>query len=37
MKGMEGTIRDVFEVFCTVISRNYDRGAEDDHEVSRLV
>jgi len=31
---MEGTMRDVFEVFCTVISRNYVRGTEEDHEVS---
>jgi hypothetical protein len=32
---MEGTMRDVFEVYCTVISRNYGRGTEEDHEVSQ--
>jgi len=36
-KGMEGTIRDVVELYCTVISRNCGRGTEEGHEVSRLV
>jgi hypothetical protein len=34
---MEGTMRDMFEVFCTVILRNYGRGTEEGKEVSRLV
>jgi hypothetical protein len=33
VKGMEGTMRDVVEVYCTVISRNYERGTEEEHEV----
>jgi hypothetical protein len=36
-KGMEGTMRDVFEVFCKVILRNCGRGKEEDHKESRLV
>jgi len=34
---MEGTMRDVVELYCTVISRNYGRGTEEDHEFSRRV
>jgi hypothetical protein len=34
---MEGTIRDVVEVYCTVISRNCGRGTEEEHEENRLV
>jgi hypothetical protein len=37
VKGMEGTMRDVFEVYCAVMSRNCNRGPEEDHEVSKLV
>jgi len=37
VKGLEEKMRDVIEVFCTVISRNYGRGTEEEHEVSRLV
>jgi len=36
-KGMERTMGDVVEVYCTVISRNYVRGTEENHEVSWLV
>ena len=32
---MEGKMRDVFAVFCTVISRNYSRGTEEGHEASQ--
>ena len=35
MKGMEGTIRDLVEVYCTVISRNYFRLTEESQEVSQ--
>jgi hypothetical protein len=31
---MEGTTGDVFEVYCTVISRNCVSGTEEDQEVS---
>jgi len=33
VREMEGAMRDV--AYCTVIPRNYDRGAEEDHEVSQ--
>jgi hypothetical protein len=36
-KGMEGKMREMFEVFFTVISQNYSRWTEEDHKVSRLV
>ena len=32
---MEGTIRDLVEVYCTVISRNYFRLTEESQEVSQ--
>jgi hypothetical protein len=35
MKEMEGVMRDVVEVYCTVISRNCGRGTEEDHDVSQ--
>jgi len=34
VRGMEGTIRDVVEVYCTVISRNYGSGTEEDNKMS---
>ena len=33
VREMEGTLRDV--LYCTVISRNYDRGAEENQQVSQ--
>jgi hypothetical protein len=35
VEGMEGTMRDVVEVYCTVTSRNYSTGTEEDQEVSQ--
>ena len=32
---MEGIMRDVVEVYSTIISRNYGRGTEEDQEVSQ--
>jgi hypothetical protein len=29
----KGTMRDVVEVYCTVITRNCVRGTEEEHEV----
>ena len=37
VKRMEGTMRDVVEVFCTVILRNYDRGLKKTTKGLRLV
>ena len=34
---MEGTMGDVVEVYCTVISRNYGRYTEKDQEGSQNV
>jgi hypothetical protein len=34
---MEGTMRNVFEMFCTVTSWKYVCGTGEDHEVSRQV
>jgi hypothetical protein len=37
VKGMEGTMRDVVEVYLTIISWIYLSGTEEQHEVSGLV
>jgi len=34
---MDGTIRDMVQGYCTVISRNCGRGTEEEHEVPSLV
>ena len=36
-KGMERKMGDVVEVYSTIISLNYSRGTEEEHELSRLV
>jgi hypothetical protein len=35
VKGMEVTVSIKVEVYCTVISRNYVRGTEEEQEVSQ--
>jgi len=37
VRGMDGTIRDMVQGYCTVISRNCGRGTEEEHEVPSLV
>jgi hypothetical protein len=35
VKRTEEAVRDVVDVYCTVISRRYGRGTEEDHEGHR--